>query len=377
MRVGPKFAYRKKVQSGQLKADDAQRLLSENLQNLHYALKGYVPDDSQRPWKKWLGLTERQSQPLKGLYIYGGVGTGKSMLMDLFFDTVPVKSKRRAHFHEFLQDVHIRFNNLRKSNKQKLGDPIPKVVDELAEEVQLLCFDELQVYNIVDAMILGRLFEGLFAKGVVVVATSNRPPNDLYKDGLQREKFLPFIELITKHLEVFKLDTTNDYRLERMLDMRIYHCPADQSSKMALDEYFFELAGGRPSQIEGIEVKGRVIKILASSGVARKSFNELCEQPLGVADYLAIADRYHTLIIERIPCMSDAEESQARRFVNLIDALYEAKVNLICSAEAMPQDLYVKGEGVFEFERLDSRLMEMQSVDYLSLPHGKVINPSK
>ena len=371
MAVGPLFSYRKLVESGSLKPDPAQELLAEKLQSLHRGLNGYTPSTGQAGWRDRFGLTRRRANPLQGLYIYGGVGGGKSMLMDLFFESAPIKLKRRTHFHEFLQDVHQRFNTLRKSKYADLGDPIPVVAEDLANEFWLLCFDELQVYNIVDAMILGRLFEGLFAQGVVVVATSNRPPQDLYKNGLQREKFLPFIDLICDRLDVLQMASTNDYRLERMLGMRVYHHPIDPDGRRSLDQYFGELADGREPEIDKIEVKGRVIQIPAVAGIARKSFSELCAQPLGAADYLAIAERYHTLILDEIPRMGKEMQSQARRFVTLIDALYEAKVNLICTADAVPKELYITGEGAFEFERLVSRLMEMQSADYLALPHGK------
>jgi len=371
MAVGPLFSYRKLVESGRLKPDPAQELLAEKLQSLHRGLNGYTPSTDQAGWRGRFGLTRRRADPLQGLYIYGSVGGGKSMLMDLFFDAAPIKLKRRTHFHEFLQDVHRRFNKFRKSKFTDLGDPIPVVAENLASDFWLLCFDELQVYNIVDAMILGRLFEGLFARGVVVVATSNRPPQDLYQNGLQREKFLPFIDLICDRLDVLQMASTNDYRLERMLGMRVYHHPIDSHGRTSLDQYFGELADGREPEIDKIEVKGRVIQIPAVAGIARKSFFELCGKPLGAADYLAIAERYHTLILDDIPRMGKEMQSQARRFVTLIDALYEAKVNLICTADAVPKELYITGEGAFEFERLVSRLMEMQSADYLALPHGK------
>ena len=370
MQDGPLLSYRKRIELGKLKRDPAQRKLAESLQALHTALKDYQPNTEKIGWGEKLGLSRRQFEPLDGLYIYGGVGGGKSMLMDLFYDTAPIKLKRRVHFHEFLQDVHERFNSIRKAATKNFGDPIPIVAEQLAQESWLLCFDELQVYNIVDAVILGRLFEGLLSCGVVVVATSNRAPNDLYKNGLRRDKFLPFIELICERLEIHKLNSVTDYRLERMLGMQVYHHPLNRIAEKSLDKYFSELAGGRAPVSETIEIKGRPIKIATAAGIARKNFRELCGEPLGAADYLAIADRYHTLILDEIPCMGEELQSEAKRFVTLIDALYEAKVNLICSADAPPERLYVAGEGVFEFERLVSRLMEMQSADYLALPHG-------
>ena len=370
MADGPLFFYRDKVAAGELKPDPAQELLAEKLQSLHRALAGYTPTAGQAGWKERFGLTRRRADPLQGLYIYGGVGAGKSMLMDLFFATAPVAKKRRVHFHAFLQDVHNRFNAFRKSKGKDEGDPIPTVVNDLANEAWLLCFDEFQVSNIVDAMILGRLFEGLFARDVVVVATSNRPPQDLYKNGLQREKFLPFIHLICEKLDILQIVSAEDYRLKRMLGMQVYHQPLGASATKALDQYFLDLSYGQDVKSETLEIKGRQIEVPSTGGVARKSFDDLCGQPLGPADYLALAERYHTLILDDIPRMGEALKSEARRFVTLIDALYEAKVNLICSADAPPNELYVEGEGAFEFDRLVSRLMEMQSEDYLSLPHG-------
>ena len=368
MSAGPALSYNEKIRSGRMEADPAQKVLAGKLQNVYDGLVS-VNKKKVSKIKLLVGLKAENKPLTRGLYIYGGVGTGKSTMMDLFYDQVKIEAKRRVHFHEFLQDVHRRFNNIRKSENDPKGDPIPKVIDQIASEVSLLCFDELQVYNIVDAMILGRLFEGLFSKGVIIIATSNRPPEDLYKDGLQRQKFLPFIDLINDYLEVFRLKGKRDYRLERMLEKGVYLCPADQNAKLSMDNYFFEFTGGRKPETEIIEVLGRSIRMDASVGVARKSFKELCQEALGAADYLAIASRYHTLLLEGVRCMSESNESEARRFVNLIDALYEAKVKLICSADSEPEGLYLRGQGIFEFDRLVSRLMEMQSTEYLSLPH--------
>ena len=370
MTEGPLFSYREKLVTGDLKPDPAQELLAERLQSLHRSLTDYKPGKGPVSWKDRFGLINRRGTPPQGLYIYGGVGAGKSMLMDLFFETAPVSKKRRVHFHAFLQDVHSRFTTFRRTKGEDEGDPIPRVANDLADEAWLLCFDEFQVSNIVDAMILGRLFEALFEREVVVVATSNRPPQDLYKNGLQRSKFLPFIDLISEKLDVLQLTSAEDYRLKRMLGMQVYHQPLGPEASQKLDAYFEELSDGRQVKTEVLEIKGRQIQVTSAGGVARKSFGDLCGQPLGPADYLAIAERYHTLILDDIPRMGEELKSEARRFVTLIDAVYEAKVNLICSADAPPQELYVQGEGAFEFERLVSRLMEMQSKDYLSLAHG-------
>ena len=372
--AGPLFVYRARVRAGELNADPAQELLAEKLQSLHRALTGYVQESGHAGWKERFGLTRRRAEPPQGLYIFGGVGRGKSMLMDLFFDAAPVADKRRAHFHEFLQDVHARFNAYR-DHENGEGDPIPAVATAIAKEAALLCFDEFQVSNIVDAMILGRLFEQLFAHDVVVVATSNRPPQDLYKDGLQRDRFLPFIGMIVEKLDLLELESARDYRLERMRGMQVYYAPADRAAQAALAGCFAELANGRPAETEHVEIKGRTLEIPAADGVAMTDFDFLCAQPLGPADYLAIADRYHALILENIPIMPPRLRNEARRFVTLIDALYERKVNLICSADVEARELYPEGEGAFEFERLVSRLIEMQSVLYCRRPCDGVSGP--
>ena len=365
---GPLANYNIKVANGDLDLDPAQQALAIKLQDLFEDLRDSYTNHSTITWKDRLGLG-RKKKSIKGLYVYGDVGRGKSMLMDLFYETIPFEHKRRVHFHAFLQDVHARFNDFRAENREG-GDPIPSVAESISEQAWVLCFDELQVVNIVDAMILGRLFEALFERDVVVVATSNRPPQDLYKNGLQRSKFLPFIDLISEKLDILQLTSAEDYRLKRILGMRVYHEPLGANASQILETYFKELSDGQPVKTDTLEIKGRQVLVPSAGGVARKSFDDLCGQPLGPADYLAIAERYHTLILDDIPRMGEELKSEARRFVTLIDALYEARVNLICSADAPPQELYVEGEGVFEFERLVSRLMEMQSKDYISLAHG-------
>ena len=298
---GPVAEYKKKLASGHLMPDKAQARLAEQLQILLQKIETFENNLKSFNWKQRLGFKNNKQIEIKGLYIYGDVGRGKSMLMDLFYSSIQIKKKRRVHFHAFLQDVHSRFNLFRKNNPEG-GDPVPTVVKSIVEESKLLCFDELQVVNIVDAMILGRLFEGLLSHDVIIVATSNRPPDDLYKDGLQRDRFLPFIELIKNNLNIEHLGALKDYRLEKILGMKVYHYPLGKRATASLDNYFLDLTEGYSPSVDLIEVKGRIVKIpIAAAGVARISFMKLCGEPLGPADYLNIAGRYHTLILDDIP----------------------------------------------------------------------------
>jgi cell division protein ZapE len=370
MSKGPIFAYRDRCRAGELEPDAGQELAAEKLQSVHNALKRYDPGSGRGGWKARLGLASRRAEPPQGLYIYGGVGTGKSMLMDLFFAEAPVEAKRRVHFHAFMAEVHDRLHDWRRRTKGTQADPLPELGAALAEEAWLICFDEFHVVNIADAMILGRLFETLFEKGAVVVATSNWPPDELYIGGLQRDRFLPFIDLLKARLDLLELDSGRDYRRRNLLDVSLYHAPLGPRASQSLDRIFAELTAGASPGAEELTVKGRRLPVpLAARGVARFSFDDLCAQPLAANDYLAVARRYHTLVLDGVPQLSAELRNEARRFMLLIDALYEHKVTLVIAADAPPEQIYPDGDGSLEFQRTASRLQEMRSPEYLDLPH--------
>jgi cell division protein ZapE len=362
---GPLANWRARVREGGLDHDPVQELAAEKLQSLHRALNGYEPA-VDRSWLDRLGLGRRNEEPPCGLYIYGGVGRGKSMLMDLFFDTAPVARKRRVHFHEFMLEIHDRLHALR-GREERVDDVLPEVAGQIAEDAWLLCFDEFHVTNIADAMILGRLFEALFARGVIVVATTNWPPDDLYKGGLQRELFLPFVALIKEKLDVLQLEAARDYRLARLMTMQVYHLPLGPAADKALTQAFADLTDGAAAQPSSLTVKARTLPVpKAARGVAWFDYADLCLQPLGAADFIAIAVAYRTVIIANIPRIKPEQKNQAKRFATLIDALYERRVKLIVSAAVSPPDIYAEGVHAFEFQRTASRLMEMQSAEYIS-----------
>jgi cell division protein ZapE len=373
--IGPKQAYQALIASGDIKADATQAGAIDELQALHEALGAYAAQMGKKNWMTRLKLGRNKVPPPRGLYVWGGVGRGKSMLMDLFYDCVPIQSRKRVHFHAFMQEVHKRVHSFRQAVLAKKvpesSDPLVALSRVITDQAWLLCFDEFHVTDIADAMILGRLFESLFEEGVVVVATSNRAPKDLYKGGLKREVFLPFIGLFEDRLNVFELDAGIDYRLDRLKTMEVFLSPADAAADRKLDEDFQSLSTGFTPSPVTLTVQGRKIEIpRAAEGVALVGFKDLCEKPLGAADYLAIAECFHTLLLRGIPRLGPEKRNEAKRFVTLVDALYEAKVNLICSAEAPAEALYTEGDGAFEFQRTVSRLMEMRSVDYMAMPHA-------
>ena len=372
---GPLPAYRAMVTAGSLAPDSAQEGAAARLQALWERLRNYDPP--MRAAETGGGLLARllrrrgrgeggPSHP-NGLYLVGEVGRGKSMLMDLFFAGADVPRKQRIHFHRFMQNVHIRFHAFKRAHPE-IEDPIPPLADSIAAEAALLCFDEFQVNDIADALILGRLFQALFERGVVVVATSNTPPDELFKGKPGRDAFLPFIALIKQRLDVLFMDAGRDFRRARMRGMRTWHVPADAMARRALDEAFATLTDGVTPRPVTLEIMGRRLTVpAAAEGVARFDFAGLCEQPLGTGDYLALASQFHTLILDDIPRLTPDNYDAARRFIMLVDTLYDQHVKLVASADAQPDALYRRGENAKMFERTASRLDEMQSEEWQGL----------
>lgn len=360
-------AYQARLDQGALKPDPAQAAAVEALCRLEAELNAQGEPS-------FLAFLKKPKAP-RGVYLWGPVGRGKSMLMDLFFETAPAAKKRRAHFYAFMAEVHGLIDQWRKGDaaqrKQLFGhakgdDPIAPAAALIAAQARLLCFDELQVTDIADAMILGRLFEALFEAGVTLVATSNRPPGDLYKDGLNRQLFVPFIDLIGEKLDIVSVQGPNDYRLDRLRGAEVYLAPADPGRRQAFDALWASLLDGAVETGAVVEVLGRKLSFpRATGGLLRAAFDDLCAAALGPPDYLAIADRFHTLFLEDLPRLDASLRNEARRLVTLIDALYEAGAKLVVLAQAEPDDLYPAGDGAFEFERTASRLQEMRSAAWL------------
>jgi len=353
--------YDRLVQTGTLHPDPAQRAALPLLEGIRQALHAPPP----RPRLRGLLRRAPPAAPRpRGVYLWGGVGRGKSMLMDLFFAHVATPAKRRVHFHAFMQEVQARLHALRQTDVQ---DAIRPVAEAIAADLRLLCFDELQIGDIADAMIVGRLFQYLDDLGVVVVTTSNRVPEDLYLNGLNRALFLPFIALLRARLTVCELESETDYRQHRLAGAQVWFTPADASAQRAMQAMWDDLTGADPGTPLRLPLLGRELVLPRHhAGVARASFWDLCGRPLGPPDYLALAAAVRVLMIDEIPCLSSANFNEAKRFVTLIDAAYEARLRLICSAEDVPDRLYLEGEGAFEFARTASRLVEMQAADWVA-----------
>lgn len=365
-------AYLDRVAHGALSRDERQLALADRFDRLTADIR------TKRLAAKssalgWLFAKRREARELvKGLYLHGGVGRGKTMLMDLFFELLPVKRKRRAHFNDFMADVHDRIGRHREALKRgetKEADPIPVVAAALADEAWVLCFDEFTVTDIADAMILSRLFTALFERGVVLVATSNVAPDDLYRDGLNRGLFLPFVTVLKAHCEVLPLDGATDYRLEKLVRIPVYITPCDGEGARLMDEAWEVASSGHQTQPRTIHVKGREVAVpMANGRAARFDFADLCAQPLGARDYLAIAAEFDTILVDCVPAMGLDRRNEAKRFILLVDTLYDRRIRLILSAEVPPQDLYHARSGTeaFEFDRTVSRLIEMQSAEWVS-----------
>jgi cell division protein ZapE len=366
--------YESLVSSGAVEADPAQQETAEALATLEQRLGGYSPLRKQGLLGRL--FADKDDPPPRGLYIHGDVGRGKTMLMDMFFEHSSVENKRRAHFHEFMADVHERIHGYRQAiarGEISDNDVIALTAASIFDEAWLLCFDEFHVTDIADAMILGRLFARLFSLGTVVVATSNVAPDDLYKGGLNRALFLPFIAEICDHMDVLRLDARTDFRLEKLVGVKMWLVPADDAAEVALDKAWDKMTGNARCRPRDISIKGRVLHVpCTADGVARFSFADLCEKPLAASDYLRLAHDYHTILIDRIPLMDYPDRNAAKRFIALIDTFYDNAVKVLASAAADPASLYVAtdGEEANEFKRTSSRLIEMSSEYYLALPHG-------
>ncbi|MEQ9155046.1 MAG: cell division protein ZapE [Roseitalea porphyridii] len=364
-------AYAARVASGEFSADPAQVALAERLDTLlsEVSTKRLATKSSALGWM--FGRKRSSNVPPRGLYVHGSVGRGKTMLMDMFFELVPAKRKRRAHFLDFMADAHARIHAHRqklKNGETKETDPVPPVASQLIDEAWVLCFDEFSVTDIADAMLLSRLFEQLFSRGCVLVATSNVEPDNLYRDGLNRQLFVPFIGLLKENVDIVNLDARTDYRMETTTRLPVYHRLDGDEGDAAMDMAWKRVTAGKQTAPDMVRVQGRDVSVPdAGAGAARFSFRDLCEAPLGANDYAAISRKYHTVFVDRVPVMAEASRNAAKRFITLIDTLYDRKNRLFISAAAEPDGLYTGKTGTesFEFARTASRLNEMQSEAYL------------
>jgi len=368
--------YRTMIRDGALEEDPAQLVIVEHLERLNSDLAERKLANKKSSLGWLFGARNNSWHNVLGLYIWGDVGRGKTMLMDIFYEISPIRRKRRIHFHEFMGDVHNRIYNHRQALKRgetKQDDPIIPVANAIADEVRLLCFDEFSVRDVADAMIMRRLFTQLFHRNVVVVATSNVDPDDLYKDGLQRNDFLPFIAMLKTRVTVLRLDARTDFRMEKLGNQPVYSYPLDDNSRRKIDAAWKALIGNQEARSSSLTVQGRTIPIPRTFlGAARFSFADLCEKPLGAGDYLKIAQTFHTVFLDRIPTFNAERRNEAKRFITLIDALYDSRVKLVATAQTSPQDLNagLRQAEAFEFDRTVSRLIEMQSDTYLAEPHA-------
>jgi len=363
--------YEELIADGQLQADTAQRAAAQRLQQLQDELEAPLPKKTL--FERFTGTRSARPDP-RGVYMWGGVGRGKSMIMDLFVETLAIERKRRVHFHAFMLEVDALVAEARKS---QVKDPLTAVATQLSREIRCLAFDEMVVNNTADAAIMGRFFTTMMASGTIIVTTSNRPPHDLYKDGLNRSLFIPFIELVEREMDVVELNGEIDYRLDRIGGLSMWHAPLGDAATEKVREAFFRLTDFAPEDAANVPSGeldlggGRTLYVpKALKGVGVFSFKRLCGENRGASDYLAIARAFHTVIIVGIPQMTPENRNEAIRFTKLIDALYEARVKLFAAAAAPPEQLYQSGDGAFEFERTVSRLNEMQSEEYLALGHG-------
>ncbi|EOW6612264.1 cell division protein ZapE [Vibrio fluvialis] len=363
----PKQRYEQDLKRSDFQRDEAQARAVDGLDALYHQLTEFLNTPVVRPsrWQKLMGKKEQLPTPPKGLYFWGGVGRGKTYLMDTFFDALPTERKMRVHFHRFMYRVHDELKQL-----SETSDPLELVADKFSQEAVIICFDEFFVSDITDAMILGTLFQALFRRGVVLVATSNIPPHDLYRNGLQRARFLPAIALIEANCHILNVDSGVDYRLRTLEQAEIYHYPLDGQASANLCQYYSQLVGKDKPKANEIEINHRKLKVIeASDGVLHASFTQLCQTARSQNDYIEMSRLYHTVLLADVKQMDRTLDDAARRFIALVDEFYERHVKLIISAEVALEDLYTQGQLEFEFKRCQSRLIEMQSHDYLAKEH--------